>query len=112
MDPLGPTTSTLVPAVAHIAELAAGLAERGERERSMAQGGSEDMMMMKKKRETVRWVLNAPTRLRMMLSEGRREEAVEEWKEVVRLLDMWKGVEGVEEVRREGEQVFAGTSSR
>ena len=112
MDPLGPTTSTLAPAVAHIAEMATGLAEKGveptvererEKERSMS-GVRADKR--EKQRETVRWVLSAPRRLRMMLVEGRREEAVQEWKDVLRLLDMWKGVEGVEEVRREGEQLL------
>ena len=42
-----------------------------------------------------------PKRLRALLEEGQKEQAAEEWEEVNQLLDKWKGVTGVEEVREE-----------
>jgi heme-degrading monooxygenase HmoA len=43
-----------------------------------------------------------------MLQEGKREEAERQWKEVSQLLDRWKGVDGVDDVRRQCEQVLTG----
>lgn len=105
MDPLTPATSTLSPAVSHIAETAALLAT-SFRDRSSAsniQGveGERESKNSRKRQEqaTVRWVLAAPTRLRAMLEAGDEEEAAKEWTEVQRLLGKWEGVAGVEELR-------------
>jgi len=89
MDPLAPTTSTLAPAVAHIAGTAASLSGTKE-----AGDGRE------RQRETVRWVLDAPRRLRRYLDEGKEEEARAEFEKVGRLLDQWADVEGVEDLRK------------
>ncbi|KAL8764607.1 MAG: hypothetical protein Q9209_007956 [Squamulea sp. 1 TL-2023] len=99
MDPLTPTTSTLAPAIAHIAETAAALAAP-LRERDI----SEDEVMMGEKerqRQVVRWVLGAPKRLKGLVDGGKREEAMRDWEEVKRLLERWRGVQGVDEVRQE-----------
>lgn len=89
-----PVTSTLTPAIAHIAETAGRLKSKG------AEGMRE--------RETVRWVLGASRRLEEMVGKGRREEAETEWREVEGLLGKWEGVRGVPEVRRECERVMRG----
>lgn len=103
MDPLIPTTSTLSPAISHIAETAASLAEslqgrnaRGEK----ARGKEDDVSLMKQRqRETVRWVVGAPNRLSSLLDKGKRSEAEEDWKEVRDLLGRWGGVQGIDEVK-------------
>lgn len=104
MDPLTPATSTLSPAVSHIAETAALLA-KSFRDRASAsniegaEGGRESKNSRRRQEQaTVRWVLAAPTRLRAMLETG-GEEAAKEWTEVQRLLGKWEGVAGVEELR-------------
>jgi vacuolar protein sorting-associated protein 51 len=112
MDPLTPTTSTLAPAVAHIAETAAGVArglvERvGEGHGAGGEGqGREERRV--KERETVRWVLGAPARLGRLVEDGRGDEARAEWAEVKELLGFWQGVKGVMEVREACEKALEG----
>ncbi|KAI9812808.1 MAG: hypothetical protein M1826_002774 [Phylliscum demangeonii] len=145
MDPLAPATSTLSPAIAHIAEMASALAVSTRREAQLRgatanspspvadanaaqkpldggaggganadadaeedkEGGGERRRMTRETHQQMaRWVLAAPRRMRMMIAEGRAKETREEWLRVVRVLDGWKDVDGVEEVRREGERVL------
>lgn len=96
-----PVTSTLAPAIAHIAEEAGRL--KGKKGGNM--DGRDDGARLKQ-RETVRWVLGAAKRLEWLVKQGRREEAKEEWQEVEGLLRRWEGVKGVEEVKRECEGVM------
>ena len=51
------------------------------------------------KRETVEWVLNGPARLAALSLQGQDAQVRGEWTRVQEVLDRWKGVEGVEEVR-------------
>lgn len=116
MDPLGSTTATLSPAIAHIAATAETvvktLREREQREREQCQQGPTQEEQgdlgarQRRQRLLVRRVLDAPRRIRKMVRDGRRQEAQTEWAEVVRLLDRWEGVDGVEHVRREGERAL------
>lgn len=100
MDPLIPTTSTLSPAISHIAETAASLAESLQRGSGQAEGEEDDTAVRKRRqRDTVRWVLAAPGRLKDLVDGGRRQEAEGDWAEVRRLLEKWEGVEGADEVR-------------
>lgn len=107
MDPLTPATSTLSPAISHIAETAASLAElprhRSVRNNENGLESKDDNADTAKRaqQETVRWVLEAPRRLKMLIYDGKREEAVEDWAETRRLLDSWEGVAGVNQVRDE-----------
>ena len=103
MDPLTPTTSTLAPAIAHIAETAKGLAgalgEGGEKGNGREKTQADEARTTKKaQQDTVRWVLAAPARLQRTLDEGKSHEADRDWKEVQRLLQKWEGVKGVEEL--------------
>ena len=109
MEPLAPATSTLSPAVAHIAGTAEQLAGRVESPRGIRhangkeQNGAVDADMEVKRiqdRATVRWVLDAPRRIR---ADG---VAAAEWLTVKGLLDSWasKGVPGIEIVRRDCER--------
>ncbi|KAL8651181.1 MAG: hypothetical protein Q9210_003397, partial [Variospora velana] len=116
MDPLIPTTSTLAPAISHIAETAASLAESLQERSSQGEGTEverEDEVKLKKQRQrdTVRWVLAAPPRLRALVEGGRRSEAVEDWQEVRRLLEKWRGVDGAEEVREQCLEIMGAETS-
>ncbi|KAL4937996.1 hypothetical protein BDV06DRAFT_63390 [Aspergillus oleicola] len=98
-------TKTLGPAIAFVAETAAGLIKEGEEMRG-SMGGSEEEKVNKAKRETVKWVLDAPGRLEGLAQSGNREEAEKDWEEVRGLLGMWEGTKGVAEVREACEQVM------
>jgi hypothetical protein len=104
MDPLTPATSTLSPAVSHIAETAASLATAfrdrlsGLNVKGIDGEGESKKVRRKQEQETVQWVLAAPTRLRAMLEAGEEKEAMQDWAEVQQLLQKWDGVVGVEEL--------------
>lgn len=103
MDPLTPATSTLSPAISHIAETATSLAElprhRSLRSEKPTDGGAD--AAKRRQQETVKWVLGTPRRLQVLLNSGKGEEAAENWVETRRLLDKWEGVKGVDRVRDE-----------
>nr|POE98262.1 vacuolar protein sorting-associated protein 51 like [Quercus suber] len=102
MDPLTPGTSELVGQIGRITEMAEGLAERMRLlngVRDVGEGEGEEVQRKKSQRDTVRWVLDAPQRLEGLLVQDKRGEAEAEWERVVKLLNRWKGVEGVEDVR-------------
>ncbi|KAI4099343.1 MAG: hypothetical protein LQ339_006018 [Xanthoria mediterranea] len=115
MDPLTPTTSTLTPAIAHIAETAASLAAslQDRNARDYGAGGPDDEAMRKKERQrqTVRWVLGAPDRLKRLVEGDRIEEATKDWEEVQKLLQKWNGVQGVDEVRQQCLSIMSGDAS-
>lgn len=94
VDPMAPVTTTLEPAVKHIADVAGDIAG------SRSVGNDKEAQ-----KETVRWVLGAPDRLKELKEQGKEEEMTKEWDEVRGLLDKWEGVKGVEEVRRKCEEV-------
>lgn len=124
MDPLTPTTSTLSPAMAHIAETASSLAasvqkrqrasggarsggEAGGGRNGGVEGAGSGAQEKKRQRQTVKWVLDAPRRLQEQVDRANKEAAEKEWEEVKKLLERWRGVEGVEEVRGRCERVLA-----
>lgn len=110
MDPLTPATSTLGPAVAHIAETARGLvagAGGGDVGGEGRDGGEvevERRRRWKGEKDTVRWVLGTPRRLEAMLDEGRVEDAKGDWEEIQGILQKWEDVAGVEELRDQCEK--------
>lgn len=61
-----------------------------------------------RQRETVRWVLAAPKRLKALVEDGRNEEARKDWGEVRPLLEKWQGVPGVDEVKEDCLKVMGG----
>ncbi len=110
MDPLTPTTSTLSPAISHVAETAASLARSLQERTALSQdtqhAASSNTDPQEKQQRLVRWVLDAPPRLSAMVEEGKKDEAEAQSKEVSLLLDKWKGVQGVDEVRRQCEEAL------
>ncbi len=110
MDPLTPTTSTLPPAIAHIAETASSLSASLQ-DRAAPSAHSDDPALAaerdkSRQRELVRWVLQAPARLRRLIEDGRSEDAEVQWREIQSLLEKWSAVQGADEVRRRCEEVF------
>jgi hypothetical protein len=101
MDPMTPTTSTLTPAIGHIAETAASLSNdlKNSHTRSAKPVDVEAQSKAREQQKTVKWVLGAPERLDKMVQDGQRDDAESEWEEVKGLLDRWSGVKGVEDVR-------------
>ncbi|RAR04670.1 Vps51/Vps67-like protein [Stemphylium lycopersici] len=119
MDPLAPTTHTLGPAISHIAETAASLSSSLQDSHQSKEEGlgisirveqdepdKAEAEKKRKQKETVRWVLDTPTRLQVMVGQERKEEAEKEWDEVRRILDKWKGVAGVQELREQCEAIM------
>lgn len=118
MDPLAPTTHTLEPAIAHIAETASSLSASRQHVRRKPDGPSidiriegdvaekQEVLKKKQQKETVKWVLDTPRRLREMLDQEQEDRAETEWKEISAILDKWKGVAGVQELREECESIL------
>ena len=110
MDPLTPTTSTLSPTIAHIAETATSLAASLRKklsDGSEVRAGEDDVASVRKRqRETVRWVLAAPKRLKGLLDANQTSEANHDWEEIQVLLGKWKGVDGVEDIRGQCEKIM------
>ena len=133
MDPLGTTTATLSPAISHIAATAetvmAALRERQRKEqgsgsrngssranasgpedeqhlRNDADARTHQQQQQQQQQHLVRRVLDSPRRIRKMMRDGQRDRAKAEWADVARLLDRWEGVDGVQDVRREGERAL------
>ncbi|KAL2374008.1 hypothetical protein BDBG_01974 [Blastomyces gilchristii SLH14081] len=100
-------TKTLTPAVGFVAETAAALIQ--EQEKSLLERDDpkeEPHGDLDRERETVRWALASPTRLKELLDDGKREEAERDWKEIERLLVKWKGVKGVDKLRTACEEIM------
>ncbi|KAK5200493.1 hypothetical protein LTR16_005971 [Cryomyces antarcticus] len=116
MDPLTPTTSTLSAAIAHIAETAAALSHHhAVPDAENAHSGTNNSHPNTKGKEVhiVRWVLNTPSRLHALLTQGHRGAADAEWADVRVLLEKWRGreVAGVEELWQECESAFKTSGS-
>ncbi|CAF9907158.1 hypothetical protein IMSHALPRED_005454 [Imshaugia aleurites] len=112
MDPLTPTTSTLSPAVAHIAETARGLVAGvgvgdAGKEAGGGEGNEEVGRVRRGQRDTVRWVLGTPRRLGVLLDEGRVEDARRDWEEIEGFLQRWRDVAGVDELRKDCEKTMS-----
>ncbi|EEH48154.1 uncharacterized protein PADG_04238 [Paracoccidioides brasiliensis Pb18] len=100
-------TKTLAPAVGFVVETAATLIRQKEEsvsERDDQKEASKDGPNLEK--ETVKWVLDCPRRLRWLLDDGKVEEAGNDWKEVEWLLTKWQGVKGVDELRKACEEIM------
>ncbi|KAF9731567.1 hypothetical protein PMIN06_007896 [Paraphaeosphaeria minitans] len=118
MDPLAPTTHTLGPAIAHIAETAASLSSSMQALPARPQGLGIDIHVegddksraeaatKQKQKDTVRWVLDTPRRLQEMIDQEQDEEAEKEWGDISKILDKWDGVPGVQELRQRCEAIM------
>lgn len=112
MEPLTPTTSTLSPAISHIAETAASLSSSLpgraglDAQRKWQNDKVQGARMKQRHQETVRWVLTSPRRLRTLIGKGRQKEAAGDWLEIRELLGKWAEVDGVEGIRNECKEII------
>jgi len=104
MDPLSPSTSTLAPAISHIAETAASLSTELKPEN----GGVPSAEQSKRESEVelVTWILKSPNRLKSLIEAGQRREAVHQWSVIQKILDRWKDVKGTDDVRSACQEVI------
>jgi len=49
--------------------------------------------------QTVKYVIDTPTRLARLVADGKQDDAEADWAEVNQLLQKWTGVKGVKEIR-------------
>jgi hypothetical protein len=118
MDPLAPTTHTLGPAISHIAETATSLSSSMQSQQAKPEGlgisvrveqddaEQEAEVRKQRQRDTVRWVLDTPRRLRELIDHDQDEQAEQEWEEVTKILAQWKDVAGVSELREECKNIM------
>ncbi|KAI7144616.1 hypothetical protein KC316_g16050, partial [Hortaea werneckii] len=90
MDPLT-QTSTLTNDIGQIAERAASLSGQLRNQETDPSRTSQQ--------QTVRWVLDAPNRLRNLVQDDKRDAAEAEWNEVSTLLDKWQSAKGTANMR-------------
>ena len=69
---------------------------------------AEDQNRRDKKKDAVRWVLDAPRRLQALVEGGQIDDATEDYTRVLEMLDSWHGVRGVAEVRLQCAKVMDG----
>ncbi|KAK1986501.1 Vps51/Vps67-domain-containing protein [Colletotrichum cereale] len=116
MDPLNPMASTLDPAIAGIYVQASSI--RDSLRKTVAppdskQRGDEAAAATRRRtRQLAKEVLGTPEKLRMLMAQGKVEEARREWEMPRRLLEVWKekGVGGkdVAECLEEGDAAVRG----
>ena len=120
MDPLNPMTATLSPAILEIyeradklkSELRASMTPMQRAEAEMSEEERAKREKRERQREVVRFVLGMPERLRVLVKEGKEEEASREWERPLALLTAWKdrGVGGtdVDDCIEDGEAALRG----
>lgn len=105
--------SMLKPAVDAVVNSAAEL-RKGNDENDVTQRREQRTSRReeKAKRDTVRWILSTPARLRQSLRMGQLEEAEAAWKEARELLEKWKDVQGSTNLKAECEEIMSRTVPR
>ncbi|WEW59924.1 hypothetical protein PRK78_005406 [Emydomyces testavorans] len=100
-------TKTLAPAVGFVAETAGALIkEQEEMEKANNRERKESKSVNNVEKQTVRWVLDTPRRLRRLLEEGENVDADRDWDEIKEILAKWEGVKGVGELRETCESIM------
>ena len=95
MEPLAPTTSTLGPAISHIAQVSASLVENIPPSPVTPNIPASN----KRKKDAVVWALACPGRIEELVKTGRRDEAERVFGVLEGMLGKWKGVKGTKELR-------------
>jgi hypothetical protein len=120
MDPLNPVATTLDPAIASIyaraeairEELKASMPEAKRREMEMGAEKRRELLRKRRRREVVLRVLETPEKVRVLVKEGREEEAKRIWERSLALLERWKergvGGEDVQDCIEDGEAALKG----
>ncbi|KAF2664903.1 hypothetical protein BT63DRAFT_78953 [Microthyrium microscopicum] len=104
MDPLAPATSTLAPAIAHIAETAASLSS--ELDKGAVEGLTTGQKKQQRQRLLIQRAVDCPTTLTSLIDEGHNDEAIEEWATVQKILDRCQAVAGIAELRERCQKII------
>ncbi|KAF3908032.1 hypothetical protein ABW21_db0202172 [Orbilia brochopaga] len=108
MDPLTPATTTLLPAIAHIASVSESLVSSVHAHTTTTTPSSTSSKQ--RHQAVVRHVFSTPDRMVALLADGQRDAAEREWSDAKRSVASWKNVaEGdVEQFLERGERVLKG----
>ena len=118
MDPLNPMASTLDPAISQIYSQASSIREilrESIPPPDSEEGKKREAEAVKRRtKELAAEVLSMPERLRMLVKDGKVDEAKKQWEMPRKLLEVWKekGVGGdeVQSCLREGDAAIRGES--
>ena len=102
MEPHAPTTSTLGPAIAHIAQVSASLVQNIP----PSPVATTFPFSIKRKKETVAWALARPGRIEELIKDGQGEEAERVFAPLEAILEKWQGVRGTEELRQKARKAL------
>lgn len=114
MDPLNPMASTLDPAIAQIYSQASSIRDalRQSLPKPEQNKDAEEAARRKRTRELAVEVLETPDRIRMLVKEGRLNDARKEWELPRRLLGVWKdkglGGDDIDACIKDGEAALRG----
>jgi hypothetical protein len=95
LNPLDPRESNLTPSMQRIADLAS---------RPVDLTDTSDTSSLAAK---IRWVVQAPERIRLAVREGEREKAQRDLEMVKVMLDKWRNVKGGHEILKECKAALA-----
>jgi vacuolar protein sorting-associated protein 51 len=120
MDPLNPMASTLDPAIAQIYSQASAirddLREAVPQENETQKEAEQSRQIRLRTKQLAMEVLETPDKLRIMVNDGRLEQARQAWKMPRQLLQTWKskGIGGsdVEECIEDGDAALRGEPSQ
>ncbi|KAI2627862.1 Vps51/Vps67-domain-containing protein [Hypoxylon sp. NC1633] len=120
MDPLTPMASTLDPAIAQIYAQASAIRDSLRKSVPPPDAARAEAEAARKRRARTKQlaveVLDAPDKIRALVSEGRLEDARQAWKMSRRLLLMWKeqgvGGSGVDACIKDGDAALRGEPSK
>ncbi|KAK6524600.1 hypothetical protein TWF281_011503 [Arthrobotrys megalospora] len=91
MEPMSPATTTLLPAISHIASVSSSLVENVHAHDPSTTPEAMRKERLRKKQEAVKYILEAPERMEKLVKAGKREEAVREWEVVKGYVKRWRG---------------------
>lgn len=102
MDPLSPTTSTLTPAISHIAETATELSDLLRQQHGVSSSSESNARQASlAQKQLVQWVLAGPDRVKSLVANNNLSTAEKEWEQIAAVIDKWPGVKGVDDLRAE-----------
>ncbi|KAK6506355.1 hypothetical protein TWF506_011271 [Arthrobotrys conoides] len=109
MEPLSPATTTLLPAISHIASVSSSLVENVHAHDPSTTPEAMRKERLRKKQEAVRYIMETPQRMEKLVKDGRKEEAMKEWELAKGYVKRWKGVDGeVKGFLEKGDGVLSG----
>lgn len=104
MDPLAPATSTLAPAISHIAETAATLAN--ELGKTSQNAPTSDQRKAERQRQLIERAVRGPATLKELVEEDRHEDAAKEWSVIQKILEKCQNGAGAQALKEDCERIM------